>query len=377
MWWRSAAPPGYANPCSTSSSTPGKCKGCTLCAKNCPAGASPAWCGRPTSSTPPSASSAGPVWTPAASAPFPSIEEGRKHGQENGQSEDQRYPGHRARGDHRPGGGPERRHQDPLSVLSQGHQRDRRLPHLCGGGEGGQEPGGLLRLPCERGDGGAHQHREGAPLPAAHPGADPLQPPDGLPHPAPGTPTASSGSWPPSWASTRCATPTTSSSPASRTPPPTWSGTTPSASSAAAAWPCAARPRKWGVIGCNDRGFATHIGCAFDRDLAEVDCVSCGQCIVACPTGALSEKDDTGKVWAAPQRPLQACGGRPRPPPSGSRWASASACPSAPTWRGRWSPPSAAWASTRCSTWTTPPISPSWRRGPSSWTGSRTAGPCP
>ena len=54
-----------------------------------------------------------------------------------------------------------------------------------------------------------------------------------------------------------------------------------------------------GVIGPNGRGFATHIGCAFDRDLAEVDCVSCGQCIVACPTGALSEKDDTGKVLAA------------------------------------------------------------------------------
>ena len=54
-----------------------------------------------------------------------------------------------------------------------------------------------------------------------------------------------------------------------------------------------------GVIGCNDRGFDTHIGCAFDRDLAEVDCDSCGQCIVACPTGALQEKDDTDKVWAA------------------------------------------------------------------------------
>ncbi len=54
-----------------------------------------------------------------------------------------------------------------------------------------------------------------------------------------------------------------------------------------------------GVIGPNDRGFQTHISCAFDRDLAEVDCVSCGQCIVACPTGALSEKDDTEKVWAA------------------------------------------------------------------------------
>ncbi len=54
-----------------------------------------------------------------------------------------------------------------------------------------------------------------------------------------------------------------------------------------------------GVIGANERGFKTHIGCAFEQDLNDVACVSCGQCIVACPTGALSEKDDTGKVWAA------------------------------------------------------------------------------
>ncbi len=54
-----------------------------------------------------------------------------------------------------------------------------------------------------------------------------------------------------------------------------------------------------GVIGPNERGFMTHIGSAFDRDLAEVDCVSCGQCIVACPTGALSEKDSTAEVLAA------------------------------------------------------------------------------
>ena len=53
------------------------------------------------------------------------------------------------------------------------------------------------------------------------------------------------------------------------------------------------------VIGANDRGFKTHIGSAFDADLADVACVSCGQCIVACPTGALAEKDDTSKVWAA------------------------------------------------------------------------------
>ncbi len=53
------------------------------------------------------------------------------------------------------------------------------------------------------------------------------------------------------------------------------------------------------VIGTNSRGFNTHIGCAFERDLGDVACVSCGQCIVNCPTGALTEKDDTEKVWEA------------------------------------------------------------------------------
>ncbi len=54
-----------------------------------------------------------------------------------------------------------------------------------------------------------------------------------------------------------------------------------------------------GVIGANNRGFATEIGCAFDKDLAETACVNCGQCIAVCPTGALYEKSAIDDVLAA------------------------------------------------------------------------------
>ncbi|MBQ6066171.1 MAG: iron hydrogenase small subunit [Clostridia bacterium] len=57
------------------------------------------------------------------------------------------------------------------------------------------------------------------------------------------------------------------------------------------------------VIGANARGFDTHIGCAFEKDLGDVGCISCGQCITVCPTGALSERDDTQKVVDAIQNP--------------------------------------------------------------------------
>ena len=54
-----------------------------------------------------------------------------------------------------------------------------------------------------------------------------------------------------------------------------------------------------GVIGANNRGFATLIGSAFDMGLGETSCVSCGQCIAVCPTGALYEKDSTHEVLEA------------------------------------------------------------------------------
>ena len=53
------------------------------------------------------------------------------------------------------------------------------------------------------------------------------------------------------------------------------------------------------VIGANNRGMDTCIGQAFDLPLGETPCISCGQCTVVCPTGALVEHDDTDKVWAA------------------------------------------------------------------------------
>ncbi len=54
-----------------------------------------------------------------------------------------------------------------------------------------------------------------------------------------------------------------------------------------------------GVIGPNERGFATIIGSAFDMGLGETSCVSCGQCIAVCPTGALYEKSSIDEVAAA------------------------------------------------------------------------------
>jgi len=53
------------------------------------------------------------------------------------------------------------------------------------------------------------------------------------------------------------------------------------------------------VIGPCERGFATHIGSPMGRNLGEMACVGCGQCVVNCPTGALQEVDNTAEVYEA------------------------------------------------------------------------------
>lgn len=57
------------------------------------------------------------------------------------------------------------------------------------------------------------------------------------------------------------------------------------------------------VIGANARGIDTHISSAFELPLGATSCISCGQCIVNCPVGAIYEKDDTEKVFEAISNP--------------------------------------------------------------------------
>ena len=51
-----------------------------------------------------------------------------------------------------------------------------------------------------------------------------------------------------------------------------------------------------GAIGAVERGFPAVVSTAFGEPLINTNCVFCGQCVAVCPTGALSEVDNTGKI---------------------------------------------------------------------------------
>ena len=58
-----------------------------------------------------------------------------------------------------------------------------------------------------------------------------------------------------------------------------------------------------GAIDFAGRGFQTRVAAAFGQDLNLGTCVGCGQCVVVCPTGALSEQSAEREVWDALQDP--------------------------------------------------------------------------
>ena len=54
-----------------------------------------------------------------------------------------------------------------------------------------------------------------------------------------------------------------------------------------------------GALTAQHRGFRTVIGPAFMKNLADAACTACGQCVTACPTGALTEKESINEVLKA------------------------------------------------------------------------------
>ena len=57
------------------------------------------------------------------------------------------------------------------------------------------------------------------------------------------------------------------------------------------------------AISCAGRGLRSRVATFMDRGLGTSSCVQCGQCSVVCPTGAITERDDTEELWRALAEP--------------------------------------------------------------------------
>ncbi len=60
-----------------------------------------------------------------------------------------------------------------------------------------------------------------------------------------------------------------------------------------------------GVLSAINRGFDSVVSPAFEMNLDHSVCTYCGQCVAVCPTGALTEVDETGKVIRALSDPTK------------------------------------------------------------------------
>jgi NADH-quinone oxidoreductase subunit G len=60
-----------------------------------------------------------------------------------------------------------------------------------------------------------------------------------------------------------------------------------------------------GAIDFTHRGAKVSVLPAYGKDMAQVECVNCGQCASACPTGALTPKSEVKEVWKAIHDPTK------------------------------------------------------------------------
>lgn len=60
-----------------------------------------------------------------------------------------------------------------------------------------------------------------------------------------------------------------------------------------------------GIFSFAQRGGTKVVSTYLDKPMGEIPCISCGQCVVRCPTGALTERDETDEIWAAIEDPTK------------------------------------------------------------------------